>query len=435
MADEKPPLAAPGESLFRWMILLLLIGSGLFLSSRWIRTNPDQLPPGITQRDYQLASEAFEVKYGRKADRIDVVSYLAELQLSRDRLADAVACFELIPTSHSQYGRMARFQQGRTLLTLHRAPEAEQQFRELIELEEVSPKLEPKYLVDARQRLRHILEVELRFEERKPLLAGMVERGEADHFETIVYCFPSHLRWNGHDAVKWLEEFHAQNPSDRLLNIALARYRTGQGKVEEARKILQPIVQQSPASPTSPNGSPTSPKSGLDRWATAALIACLKESGETDAADKMIETLPPQASTDPWLLLLQRGNYALDKGDHDIAAIAYAELLSQDPTNTEAWQKMALIERLRGNEAKRLRAVEVAAGLSRIQNHIGKGIQRPEDPNSFMDVADVCAEIKFDTEALILTKFAQKSAPDHPRVVAMIKLLQSRQPENDAGNN
>lgn len=391
--------------------MVVLAGVGWLIVNRLgVGETTEPLPGKTSRRDYQTAREAFEIKYGRKANRVDVLSYLAELQLSRGRLAEAVDCFDLIPTSHPEYGRMARFQEGRTLLTLHRAVDAEHQFREVIACEEESPRLEPKYLLDARQRLRHILEVELRFEERKPLLAGMVQRGEADHFETIVYCFPSHLRWNGHDAVKWLEEFHEQNPSDRLLNIALGRYRTGQGKLEEARGILEPIVRQFPD----------------DRWATAVLIACLKESGESDAADKLIEALPPLSPTDPWLLMLQRGSNALENGQHEAAALSYEALLSQDRTNTEAWQKMALIERLRVNEAKRARAVEVAAGLSRIQNHIGKGIQRPEDPNSFMDVADVCAEIEFDAEAMILTKFTQKSAPNHPRVVAMMKLLQSR---------
>src|SRR5262245_29552721 len=138
MADEKPHHSVPAVLPFNvawpvrpWIVLLLVIGSGLLLFSVWNRRTPEPLPANVTARDYQLAREGFEVKYGRRADRVDVLSYLAELQLSRDRLADAVACFEQVPTSHPQYGRMARFQQGRTLLTLHRAPEAEWQFREL----------------------------------------------------------------------------------------------------------------------------------------------------------------------------------------------------------------------------------------------------------------------------------------------------------------
>ncbi len=428
MSDDVPAIAAatqPPVHRTRWIIVLIvgMIACGGLLTVLSPRTDParQRLPAVVTPRDHQHAREAFELKYGRPADRIDVLSFLAEMYLARDRPADAVECFEEIPTSHPRYGPMARFQQGRTLLTLHRAVEAENQFRELIAREEAAPSIEPKYLVDARQRLRHILEVELRFEERRELLKGIIERGEADHFETVVYCFPSHLRWNGDDARQWLEEFHAANPSDRLLNIALGRYRTGQGKLVEARALLDGIVRQS---------------SG-DLWATAALVACLRESDDADAADRLLEALPPPAANDPWLLLLQRGAHALERGHTADAARAYDQLLAHDHTNTEAWQKNSMISRMRGDEPKRKRAVVVAAGLSRIQNHIGKGLKNPEDPNSFLDIADVCAEIEFDSEGWILAKYAERLAPDNPRVVAMIKLLQSRKSatsETNPGN-
>ena len=398
----------------RWVMLLIFgaficVGLGYKLRRRNTPALP-QLPPVVTVLDRQHAREAFELKYGRSPDRNDLLSFLAEFYLSRGRLADAVECFHEIPTSHSAYGPMARFQQGRTLLKLHRAVEAEPQFRELIAHEEKSLTIAPNYLVDARQRLRFILEVELRLEERKQLLAGVIERGEANHFETIVFCFPSHLRWNGNAAVKWLEEFHAADPTARSLNIALGRYRTGQGKLDEARTLLEPIVKNFPE----------------DRRALAALIACLQESDESAEADRLIEGLPLQSASDPWLLLLQRGGHALRRGLTDKAAKAYDELLAQDRTNTEAWQKTAMIGRIQNDETKRKRAIDVATGLSRIQNHIGKGIQRPEDPNSFLDIADLCAEIEFDAEGLILTKFAEKLSPENPRAMAAIKLFQSR---------
>jgi tetratricopeptide (TPR) repeat protein len=400
----------------RSLILVAGVAAGLLVlvaGWRWRRPSEEiALPSVVTRAEYDRAQEAFELKYGRPANRLDVMSWLAEWNLSKQRPSEAIACFGEIPTSHPQYGRMARYQQGRTLLALDRAVEAEEQFRELISAEESAPAIEPRYLVDARQRLRHILEVELRFEERQQLLAGVIGRGEADHFELIVFCFPSQLRWNGDDAARWLEEFHRVNPSDRWLNIALGRYRTGQGKLEEARGLLEGIVRQSPS----------------DLWATAALVACLRESDDADAADRLIEALPPQSPTDPWLLLLQRGSHAIERGRADDAARAYEQLLAQDRTNTEAWLKTATISRMQGNVEKQQRAVAVAAGLSRIQNHIAKGIKKPEDPNSFLDIADLCVEIDFDTEAGILTRFAEKLAPDNPRVLSMLNLLQSRKP-------
>jgi tetratricopeptide (TPR) repeat protein len=288
--------------------------------------------------------------------------------------------------------------------------EAEQKFRDLIAHEERSPTIEGRYLTDARERLRHILEVELRFEERRPLLEGMVGRGEADHFETIAYCFPTHLRWNGPDAVRWLEEFYACTPHDRHLRIALGRYRMGTGQLEEARQILRPTIDEYPA----------------DLSAQAAWIALLRESGDIDDADQAIGALPPLAANEPWLLLLQRSGYAIERGDAESAAKALSQLLKSDRTNTEAWQKVAAVAGMQANQQKRTRALTIAQGLSRIQNHIGKGIQRPQDPQSFLDIAEICIEIEFNREELILAQYASRVSPDHPKVTAMLEHLKSQ---------
>ena len=417
MSDEFERAARRRQSKSRlgricgFLLIVVIVASG-FLGLRFLKKSffDSHLPSGISEQEYRLAKEAFEVKYGHPADRIDAMSYLAEWYLAHERLEMAIVCFSEIGTSHSRYGRMARYQQGRTLLTLHRAIAAEKQFRELIQYEEASPTIEAKYLIDARQRLRHILEVELRFEERRQLLKGVVERGEADYFETIVFCFPSHLRWNGPDAVKWLEEFQQADPHQKLLNIALGRYRMGQGRIDEARTILSAIVQEFPD----------------DRSARAAWIACLQESDAGDEADQAIESLPPISDDDPWLLLLQRGNHALQRNDLTTAANAYSQLLDQDVTNTQAWQKTSQLARLQHDQARCDHAVKMATGLGRIQNHIGKGIQRPQDPNSFLDVADLCAEIELNREGLILARYAKNLNPEDNRAVASVELFTSR---------
>src|SRR5690349_14822039 len=59
-----------------------------------------RLPNVVKPGEYRLAMEAFEARYGQRADRIDVLSYLAEFYLSRNRPSDAVACFAEIPLTH-----------------------------------------------------------------------------------------------------------------------------------------------------------------------------------------------------------------------------------------------------------------------------------------------------------------------------------------------
>jgi tetratricopeptide (TPR) repeat protein len=368
------------------------------------------MPSVVSPKEWSIARQSFERQYGRKADRDDLLSWMAEWYLARGRPADAVACFSEIPTSHPKYGRMARFQQGRTSLDLHRADDAEKQFRELIAAEEIEPHLVPRYLIDARQRLRHILEVELRFEERHTLLQGVVEREEVDNFEVISACFPNHLRWNGPQAIEWIEQFHAADPNSPSIRIAMGRYFVGQGRLKDAQQLLEGVVREFPE----------------DLRAKGVLIACLREADKPEAVDQRFASLPPQTAQDSWLLLLERGVHATARGHGADALAAYEQVLKFDRTSGQAWQGVATAARLLGDTAKRARAVNMAAGLGRIQNHIGKGIQRPRDPNSFIDIADVCAEIGLDREGAIMAKFALKLAPENERALKSSKYFTSK---------
>lgn len=361
-------------------------------------------------KECEIARKSFEKQYGRSADRDDVLSWLAEWYLARNRLADAVICFAEIPSSHPVYGRMARYQQGRSLLTLHRAIDAEQQLRELIELEEITPTISQELLVDARQLLRHILEVELRFEERHLLLKGVVARGEADNFEVVAACFPSQLRWNGPQAIAWMDEFYSVDSTHTVMRIAKGRYLTGQGKLQEARQLLEAVIIESP----------------LDLRALAALIACLTEADAPDEVDQLMARLPPSTARDPWLLLLQRGDHALRNGRAKEAMAAYERVIQSDRSSGQAWMGIANAAIPLGDMPKRAHALKMATGLGRIQNHLDKGLRQASDPNSFMDVADLCADLGMDREGWVMTEFARKFAPQNRRVLAHVELFKSR---------
>ena len=401
---------------WRWTIVVLIAMSGGLIAV-WIwptGSSKEPLPSGVSPREHKLANEAFELKHRRPADRFDTLSWLAEWLLVRKRPADAVECFAVIPTSHPTYGRMARYQQGRTLLAMHRAVEAELQLREVILLEESSPTIKPEYLIHARQRLRHILEVELRFEERHRLLRGVIDRGEDQAFEPAAGCFPSLGRWNGPDAVLWVEHFHAINPDNLPLTIALGRYRTSQGRTKEARQILETVVREHP----------------LNLSALAALIACLREADDPDELSRIILTLPPRSPDDPWLLLLQRGADAIQNGKAQEAAAAYEQLLQQDRTCAEAWQGLGQAARLLDDIPRRKKALEMATALGRFPNHLGKTTQASFDSNSFLDIADLCAEISLNREGAVMTRCARRLAPENERVQAAVTLFRERLAED-----
>ena len=405
-ADSPPRRHGPRLSLRVIFTLIVLSLGGIAVV--WfclIRAGRESLPPGVSARERELARRTFHQRQGRQPDRFDLLHVLAESYSTAGRLTDAVDCLGQIPTSHPLYGRMARYQQGRTLLALHRAADAERQARELIDLEEAAPELKPELLINLRQGLRHILEVELRFEERQALLKGVVERREATGFEIFAACFQSHLPWNGSQALQWIEEFHAADPQDPHIRIALGRYLTGRGKLLEARHMLEQVSRERPR----------------DLQAAAALIACLREADAAEEVDRLTAALPPQSPQDPWLLLHQRGLHALENGQGKEAAAAYEQILQVDRTSNQAWQGLARASLLLDDAPRRSHALKMATGLGRILSKLAKGIDLPSDPNSFLEVADVCAEIGLDKEGWILTRFARQLDPRNPRALDAAK--------------
>lgn len=409
---ESPADKAASIRRWRWIVFFFVIGAivcGVLLNS-YLAAARHTPPRGVSIEDYSAAQKAFEEAHKYRADRNDVLYALAERAIVEKRFETAVSCLASIPTSHPEYGRMARYGQGIVLVELHRAVEAEQQLRELISLEETSPKIKHQYLVIARQRLRHILEVELRFEERHQLLRAVIDRDEDQSFESLVACFPSLMRWNGPDSVQWIEHFQAKNPEDRHLNIALGRYRISQGRLEEARKILEPVVQQYPH----------------DLSALAALIACLRESDAAEDLARLVKTLPSQSPEDPWLLLVQRGALAMQDEKPDVAAAAYEQLLKQDRTCAEAWQGLGQAARLLKDDAAKDRAFKMSTTLGHIQNRLARTIDEPLNPAAFLDIADQCAEISLNREGAVMTRCAMRVTPSDPRVREAISLFRDR---------
>ncbi len=366
-------------------------------------------PAEISPEEYARGKEAFEARYARSADDADVLSWLGESFLVRDQLQKAIVCFNAIPTSHPMYGRMSRYLQGQSLLTLHRAPEAERQLVEFIALEVETPRLDRKVLIDARQRLRHILEVELRSEDLHRLLQQVVGPGENDAHEAIVFCFPSLLRWNGPDAVKWLEQFHSTAPADLHLNIALGRYRTGQGRLREAIQILSDTVRMHPES----------------KAAKAALIEAMRQNDDT-SLHEFIEQLPAQADDDPWLLLQVRGTIAIQQNQPEVAVTAFRQLIEQNQTSAEAWHGLGQAYRLLRDDTRRKEAQTMASALGRIQNYLGKAMQEPTDLDTFLKISEICLVADLFSEGLLMTRCAQRIAPEDQRVVAAIQQFQTR---------
>ena len=324
----------------------------------------------------------------------------------------SAACFDAIPTGHPRYGLNARRQAGEVFLALGNVVKAEKNLREFLNEIPAGAAQQASLVIDAKQRLRHILEVQLRFEERDRLLHEMVKAGLGDTFDAIFYCFPSLLRWNGPAAVQWCEQYLKQTPDDLNLRIALGRYRAGQGRLAEARVILMKCRREAPQ----------------NLRTVAGWLMLLREQDDWEAIRGEIAKLPPPRTSDPWLLLRIRGAEALRREDFKSAA-RYLEMeLKQNPASPESCLGLAKAYAGQGRANDRQRMQHKATVLARIQNRLGWGQTSPKDVAPYLEIAGLCESIGLREQGLIIAKLAARFSPDDAAVRQLLSRLERKQP-------
>lgn len=394
---------------WRWSIglaLLLTIGGGLAV---WQSLDGrSTFPPEITAREYEQAARELTQRYGVEPDRMAVLSWLGDAAVRNGEFEKALACYGEIPRDHRLYGSTARYQEGVALLGLNRAVEAEQRFEQFLKLAEGSPNISPALLANARERLRYIYEVQLRFEERRKVLAANIATGYFDKFDLLKYCFPGLLRWNGPQAVAWLEGFHEQDPDDFRLRVALGRYRTGQGRVQEALELLQMCCRERPR----------------DLTAQAALLENLREQGEVQQMIDIVDRLPDPTASDPWLLLRLRGTVSNQQGSYREAVRCFRFALRSDPADVESCLGLAQAYAGLGEMTKRQEMLDKAQILAVIQNRTGR-VQGTDDVDAVLDVAELCDEADLNEYARIWAWLASKTDPNSLRAKQLAARLRT----------
>jgi tetratricopeptide (TPR) repeat protein len=384
-------------------VLLLILGA-VVVWSPWIRK---QLPPdGVSAREFDLAAKAFERRYKTPPDHADVVSWLAETAVADNDLERAANCFAAIPTAHPKYGRSARLQQGQVLLKLKRAAAAEAQLREFLIAEQAAPQSPPEHVAHALSQLRHILEVQLRFEERRPVLRELVARHAADGFETIAFCFPTLLRWNGSQTQEWLAEFLRETPDDFRLRLAQARYHTGNGQLDAARKLLDDLLAERPH----------------DRTALAALAAVAYEAADWDELARTLDGVTP-GDADPWLLHRLRGHLLNHERRFADAIIQFQTALRLDPACAECRVGLAEAFAGLGQPERQREEADKARQLARIQNRLGRLDTEPDQHDALFEVAALSEEIGLAAEARVISEYLLRLSPNHAKATTLLARL------------
>lgn len=379
----------------------------------WLRqgsgTDEHSLPEGVSSEAFDVAAREFEAAQGRRATFFDTLDWLGEREARNGSPALAEACFAAIPVDHPRYGRAARHQRGQVLLRLDRAVEAEREFRTFLDLELASRTRSDEEIVDAIRRLRYILEVELRFEERADLIRRLVESDAGNSYDTMFYCFPDLLFWNGTDAFGELREFHANDPDDPNLTIAHGRFLVARGQLAEGADVLRESAKRWPD----------------DLRAVAGLLEYLDLAGETEALDDRLARLPPVSDEDPWLLLRLRGEYHNRIDEPEVAIDCFQRLLAEDPANNSARQGLAVSYRMTGRNDLRERVLTESSLLTKIQNLLGRGQTEESDADTFLAVARLAAEAGLVDRALYVARLARRLDPESAESKALVTELET----------
>lgn len=395
--------------------ILILSVSALAVVSWWPENRPEtpDLPVGVSLELYQSVRNELGDGLGQPPAEVKVMITLARRLTEEEQLEAAVGCWEQIPSDDAEYGAEARFRQGLQLVALHRAPDAERNLQEFIGMAQAGRSIPAEQIAEALDMLRFLFGVELRFEERQGILRAIHLLEAADTNDTITYCFPSVLRWNGEQAVTWLEEFLKQDPNDFALRVALGRYRTGQGQLDQAEAILRQCCQERPD----------------DLTAQAALLACLYERADWEQMDELVQDLPPADASDPWLLLRLRGHVHNHFGRFQEAFEAFQMALAADPANGESnlglGKALAGLQRHEESDA----ALQKTSVIARIQNRLGWIQVRPADVSALWEVAELCEQIDLNIRATVIARHILKLDPTHQGAGELLERLATRPKE------
>ena len=374
------------------------------------RPGVPEIPDGVSQAEYLRVAADMKRRLHRDPTSGDIHFELGQRLMDRKEWATAVSCFRGIPVSHPRCGQAAKYLLGQTLLQQDRLRDAESSLVEFVAAAAAAPQslVVRDDVIAARHYLSYLLAIELRFEERSRLIRDMHSRGETEAFDILVLYFPSLLEWNVPHGRERIESALRIDPQDFGFRVALGRYLTGLGRLDEADSVLAECHAERPA----------------DLLAIAARAACLIERNDWPTAHQLVDSIGAnREEEEPWLLLRLRGQILLNSGDFTSAAAAFRRALAADPTSAESHVGLANAYRGLSNDRQRDEALRKVQGLARIQNRVGHFAQEPAEWITLIEIAEICESIDFIKAAESLTEFVSGHAPTHPRLTALQRRL------------
>lgn len=376
------------------LVILVAAGAGM-----WYGFRPAALPKGVSAVEFHNAERQFRDSYHRSPTRNDTLSLLGETSVNASHLETALACFQAIPSTDSQYGLAARLQQAQVCKRLNRARDAEANFREFLALTS-RHSAPPQHVRIAYEQLVYLLAVELRFETRHDVLIDMHALQLADVFDSKQLYFPNLLIWNSAAARHRLRDYLERDPQDVELNIAQGRYLAAEGKLSEARQHLELWYRNNPA----------------NLHCLAALLECSFEQNDWKQFDQLAAALPEYQDAEPWLLTRMRGEFANHSRDWNGALVQFERLQRADPAHPLVQTGLARAYAGLKDQAARARALKRSLVLSQIR--VDLATVKEDNPQPALALAKLCDQAELAEAADTFRKHAARIKSTLQRRVA-----------------
>lgn len=335
------------------MLVLLTLAFSFVVLMCWSfwPSPPPKLPTGVTQADYDKAALEFSGKAHRRAEHSDTLITLADAAVRRNRIDEALTLLENIPFSDRRNGQSALRIRAQVALKGNRIELAEATLKELLRRAELSGDAETNDCLFAREMLSFIAAIELRFHDRKKMLAELRDDVLLEPLLAAQLHFPSLIPWKSSKQYERLMEFLKEDPTNLKLLVAHARHLIGQGRTDVAQKLLKVILEQHPQNLLA---------------LAASAECCFTESRWEDVAS-LLKSAPEFSPSEPWLLTHMRAESATHAKDWSTAETCYEHLLKEDPSNPASLLGIAEVYANTNRDQQRREAQKQASLLSELR--------------------------------------------------------------------
>jgi tetratricopeptide (TPR) repeat protein len=363
----------------RWTWLLIRFAVVAALAGvipLWLYSSRPTLPDGVVPSQYESAAKQFRRSFGRDPGHVETLMMVGESALQNRELTTALAAFQAVPDDDLRFRMIARLQEAQVLVALNRARDAESIFRRCLALarEEQSDEANSS-MVTANKWLAFLYSVELRFDERRAVLAALHESQQMAVSDSKQYFFPRLLIWKSSSGRSRLNKFLEQDPDDLLLNVARGRYLTGAGRLNAARQLLESLIQEFPAKPC----------------CIAAVLECYYEQNDWVAIAELLGSVAPYNDSEPHLLTWIRAEFAVHEERWDDAVIEFKRALQADASNPATHMGLAKAYGRLGRLSEQHAAQQRSLVLSRIRVGMARNNERSFEP--LLELAEQCRQI------------------------------------------